>query len=140
MDHWLVKSEAETYSWEQFCADGKTDWTGVRNFQARNFLREMKPGDRVLYYHSGDQKAIVGTAEVTGTAFADPTAEEGDWSAVALEPRQPVKNPVTLKAIKGDPQFAEMGLIKRSRLSVMPVSKEHYAAILKLGRESHPPS
>lgn len=133
MNHWLVKSEAETYSWEQFCAERKTEWTGVRNFQARNFLREMKPGDRVLYYHSGDQKAIVGTAEVTGEAFADPTAQEGDWSAVELEPRRPVKHPVTLKAIKADPQFAEIGLIKRSRLSVMPILKEHYAAILKLG-------
>ncbi len=133
MKHWLVKSEAGTYSWEQFCVDQKTDWTGVRNFQARNFLREMKPGDRVLYYHSGEQKAVVGTAEVTGTAFVDPTSGEGDWSAVELEPRKPLKNPVTLKAIKADAQFGEIGLIKRSRLSVMPVSREHYAAIVKLG-------
>lgn len=136
MNHWLVKSEAETYSWEQFCSDGRTDWTGVRNFQARNFLREMKPGDRVLYYHSGDQKAIVGTAEVTGAASADATAKEGDWSAVELEPRQPVKHPVTLKAIKEDPQFAEIALVKRSRLSVMPIAKEHYAAILKMGKSA----
>lgn len=133
MKHWLVKSEAATYSWEKFCAEGKTDWTGVRNFQARNFLREMQPGDKVLYYHSGEQKAVVGTAEVTAPAFADPTAEEGDWSAVELEPRKAVKTPVTLKAIKADPAFAGIGLVNRSRLSVMPISKEHYAAILKLG-------
>lgn len=136
MNHWLVKSEAETYSWEQFCADGRTDWTGVRNFQARNFLRAMQPGDQVLYYHSGEQKAVVGTAEVTGKAFLDPTAGEGDWSAVELEPRQPLRRPVTLKAIKGDPRFTEIGLVKRSRLSVMPVSEAHYQAILEMGSGS----
>ena len=133
MKHWLVKSEPGAYSWAHLNADGETDWTGVRNFQARNFLREMQPGDRVLYYHSGEDKAVVGTAEVTSAAFADATAQEGDWSAVKLKPRKAFKTPVTLKTIKADPQFADIGLIRRSRLSVMPISKEHYASILKLG-------
>jgi predicted RNA-binding protein with PUA-like domain len=100
--YWLVKQEPTAYSWDQFVADGKTDWTGVRNFQARNNLRSMKLGDSVLYYHSVNGKAVVGIAKVTKEAFRDPTAAEGDWSAVELMPVRPVDPPVKLDQIKKD--------------------------------------
>src|SRR4051794_14268568 len=99
MNYWLVKQEPNSYSFEDFRNEGKTDWTGVRNYTARNNLRSMSKGDRVFYYHSGDEKAVVGLGTVTKTFFADPTATEGDWSAVELEAGKPLKNPVTLAAI-----------------------------------------
>ena len=101
--HWLVKQEPTAYSWATFVQDKKTEWTGVRNFQARNNLRAMKKGDQVLFYHSVLNPSVVGVAEVVETAYPDPTATEGDWSCVVLKPCHELKHPVTLAAIKADP-------------------------------------
>ena len=135
MNHWLVKSEPETYGWQQFVADKKTDWTGVRNYQARNFLRAMKTGDKVLYYHSGKEKAVVGTATVSRAAFPDPTAGPSDenWSAVELRPAHPLPAPVPLAIIRADPKLSKMWLLTHSRLSVQPVTREEYAHIVQAG-------
>ncbi|BET68480.1 EVE domain-containing protein [Opitutales bacterium ASA1] len=134
MNHWLVKQEPDTYSWEDFVADGRTTWDGVRNFQARNNLRAMKRGDSVLFYASVGPKCVMGTAKVGREAFPDPTADEGDWSAVELVVDKTLEHPVTLDAIKARPDLAELPLIRQSRLSVMPLSKAHYDAIVALGR------
>jgi predicted RNA-binding protein with PUA-like domain len=134
MNHWLVKQEPDTYSWDDFVADGRTTWDGVRNFQARNNLRAMKRGDSVLFYASVGPKCVMGTAKVGREAFPDPTADEGDWSAVELVVDKAFKHPVTLDAIKARPDLAELPLIRQSRLSVMPLSKTHYDAIVALGR------
>ena len=130
--YWLVKQEPTAYSWEQFAADGKTDWTGVRNFQARNNLRSMKLGDSVFYYHSVNGKAVVGIAKVTKEAFRDPTAAEGDWSAVELTPVKPVDPPVTIDQIKAETRLLDMPLLKNSRLSVMKLAKYQFDTILEL--------
>lgn len=108
MNHWLVKSEPVAYSWAQFVKDSKTAWTGVRNFQARNHLRAMKRGAPVFYYHSGEEKQIVGLAGVTKEAYPDPTAKEGDWSCVDLVPVKPLAKPVALAAIKADKTLREI--------------------------------
>jgi predicted RNA-binding protein with PUA-like domain len=129
---WLVKQEPTAYSWSQFVADGKTDWTGVRNFQARNNLRSMKLGDEVLFYHSVNGKAVVGVARVTKEAFADPTAADGDWSSVELKPQRAVTPPVTLDQIKAEAKLQGVPLLKQARLSVMPLTKEEFQGILKL--------
>lgn len=134
MNHWLVKQEPSAYSWEDFQRDGKTSWTGVRNFQARNHLRSMAPGDRVLFYHSVTGKAVVGIAEVARAAYPDPTAPHGDWSCVDLIPLKPLKRPVTLEQIKSTPSLAQVGLLRQSRLSVMPLTKPEYSAILNLAK------
>jgi predicted RNA-binding protein with PUA-like domain len=130
--YWLVKQEPTAYSWEQFAADGKTDWTGVRNFQARNNLRSMRLGDSVFYYHSVNGKAVVGIAKVTKEAFRDPTAAEGDWSAVELTPVKPVDPPVTIDQIKAETRLIDMPLLKNSRLSVMKLTKYQFDTILEL--------
>jgi predicted RNA-binding protein with PUA-like domain len=134
MNHWLVKQEPSAYSWEDFQRDGKTSWTGVRNFQARNHLRSMALGDRVLFYHSVTGKAIVGVAKVVRSAYPDPTATEGDWSCVDLAPLNPLKYPVTLEQVKTAPSLAQVGLLRQSRLSVMPLTKAEYSAILDLSK------
>ena len=126
----MVKQEPTAYSWDQFVADGKTDWTGVRNFQARNNLRSMKAGDQVLYYHSVNGKAVVGIAVVSREAFPDPTATSGDWSAVEIQPVRPVKPPVTLDQIKSDPALAQIPLLRQSRLSVMSLSQNEFEGVL----------
>lgn len=131
---WLVKQEPEAYSWSTFVKDGSTIWSGVRNFAARLHLRAMKQGDYVFFYHSVSEKQIVGIARITREAFPDPTADEGDWSAVELAPVKALAVPVTLEAIKNDPLFAQMGLIKQSRLSVMPVTPEQAKQILLLSK------
>ena len=113
-------------------ADGKTAWTGVRNFQARNNLKAMRKNDRVFYYHSVEQKAVVGIAAVTVEAYPDPTLTEGDWVCVDLVPVKPLRNPVTLEQIKASKVLAAMSLIKNSRLSVMPVTAREFEEILKL--------
>ena len=128
--YWLGKQEPTAYSWDQFVADGKTDWTGVRNFQARNNLRSMKAGDQVLYYHSVNGKAVVGIAVVSREAFPDPTATSGDWSAVEIQPVRPVKPPVTLDQIKSDPALAQIPLLRQSRLSVMSLSQNEFEGVL----------
>ena len=132
MKYWLVKQEPAAYPWSQFVAESRTDWTGVRNFQARNFLREMAAGDAVLYYHSVTEKCVVGIATVSREAFPDPTAEEGDWSAVELRPREALLNPVSLAAIRDDPRLSNLPLLRQSRLSVVSVTKAEYDAILHL--------
>ena len=132
--YWLVKQEPTAYSWDQFTADGKTDWTGVRNFQARNNLRSMKLGDPVFYYHSVNGKAVVGIAEVTKEAFRDPTAAEGDWSAVELTAVKSVEPPVKIDRIKEESRLSEMPLLKNSRLSVMQLTKEQFDTVLELAK------
>jgi predicted RNA-binding protein with PUA-like domain len=132
--YWLVKQEPTTYSWGQFVDDGKTEWTGVRNFQARNNLRAMKLGDHVFYYHSVNGKAIVGIAEVTKEAFRDPTATAGEWWAVELAPVRPIEQPITLAQIKSDPRLANMPLLKNPRLSVQPVTRFEFETILELAK------
>jgi len=130
--HWMVKSEPAAYSWDQFTKDGHAAWTGVRNFQARNNLRTMKTGDLVLFYHSVTGKEVVGIAKVAREAYPDPTADEPGWDCVDLVAAKPLKTPVTLAAIKAAPTLKEIALLKQSRLSVMPLTAEEYAAILKL--------
>src|SRR5438552_7806505 len=120
---WMLKQEPETYSWDDFMRDGRTDWTGVRNFQARNNLKQMKAGDRVLFYHSGSGKCVVGIAEVAKAAYPDPTADDPQWVAVDLEPAKPLKESVTLDAIKSNQKLSNMSLLRQSRLSVMPLTK-----------------
>jgi len=122
--YWLAKSEPESYSWEMLVKDGSTAWTGVRNFQARNNLRAMKKGDVIFFYHSNVGKEIVGLAKVTKEAYTDPTADEGDWSAVDLAPVKPVKKPITLEQMKSDPILKNMALVRNSRISVTPVTPE----------------
>lgn len=130
--HWLVKQEPESYAWAQFVSDGKTSWTGVRNFLARNHLRAMKRGDLVLYYHSVSEKQVVGIATVDREAYADPTAEDGDWSCVDLKPLKPLRSPVTLEQLKADPATNKMAFIRQSRLSVSPLTEAEYHRVLVL--------
>ena len=132
--YWLMKSEPFKYSFAQLVRDGHTMWDGVRNFEARNNLRGMKAGDLVLFYHSNEGKAIVGVARIKREAYADPTAPGEDWSVVDIEPLSPVKLPVSLEAIRGEPDLAEIALLKKSRLSVVPISKPHFDRILKMGK------
>lgn len=132
MNYWLVKQEPESYSWSDFVKDGRTAWTGVRNFAARLNLRAMKKGDLVFYYHSNTGKEIVGLARVAKEAYPDPSATEGDWSCIDLTPEKPLKNPISLDVMKKDKILKEMKLVKVSRLSVSPVSKEQYDRIIQL--------
>jgi predicted RNA-binding protein with PUA-like domain len=130
--HWLVKSEPSAYAWEDLVKDGKTAWTGVRNFQARNNLRAMKKGDFVLFYQSVKDPSVRGVTKVVKEAYQDNTATEGDWSCVDLEKVKPLSTPVTLAKVKADPNLSAMALIKQSRLSVMPVTPKEYDRILEL--------
>jgi predicted RNA-binding protein with PUA-like domain len=130
---WMAKSEPETYSWDDFVRDGRTDWTGVRNFQARNNLRQMKIGDRVLFYHSGTGKCVVGIAEVAKAAYPDPTADDPQWVAVDLKPLKPLKVEVQLAAIRYNPKLSNLPLIRQSQLSVMPLTKEEFDVIVAMG-------
>ena len=134
--YWMVKQEPTAYSWEQFMKDGKTAWTGVRNFQARINLRAMKTGDEVLFYHSVVGKEVVGIAKITREAYADPTATEGDWVCVDLAPHKSLRRPVTLTQIKGEPSLKNMWLLKQSRLSVTPLTPEEFKTIVELGKGS----
>jgi len=127
---WLVKQEPETYSWADFVRDGRTDWTGVRSFQARNNLRQMKVGDRVLFYHSGTGKCVVGIAEVAESAYPDPTADDPQWVAVDLKPVKPLNEIVPLASIRYNAKLGNLPLIRQSQLSVMPLSKEEFETIL----------
>jgi predicted RNA-binding protein with PUA-like domain len=131
--YWMVKQEPETYSWTDFVKDGRTDWSGVRNYQARNNLREMKAGDRVLFYHSGKEKAVVGLAEVVKAAYPDPTATDAQWVAVDLKPVKALKNPVPLAAIRYDKRLSQLPLIRQSQLSVMSLTKDEFDIIVATG-------
>jgi len=133
MAYWLVKSEPDSFSWEQQVKNGVEPWTGVRNFTARGNLKEMKNGDRAFFYHSGAGKDIVGVVEVVREAYPDPTAEEGSWVCVDVKAVGPMPKPVTLAALKADKRFAEMPLVRLSRLSVSPVSPEHWKLICGMG-------
>ncbi len=134
MNHWLVKSEPETYSWDDFVRDKKTDWTGVRNYAARLHLKAMAAGDEVYFYHSGESKSIVGLAKVTKTAFPDKTADEDGWVAVELAAVKPLAKPVTLAQVKAEPALKDMKLVRESRLSVSPVKPAEFALIMKLAK------
>jgi predicted RNA-binding protein with PUA-like domain len=129
---WLVKQEPADYAWAEFVKEGRTAWTGVRNFQARNNLRAMKPGDLAFYYHSGDDKQIVGVARIVRAAYPDPTATEGDWSAVELVPLKPVTRPLALADLKADAALKNMAFVRQSRLSVSPVTADEAARLLAL--------
>lgn len=132
---WLVKSEPSVYAFSALVKDKKTVWDGVRNFEARNNLRAMKKGDLVLYYHSNEGKAVVGVAKVLKEAYPDASADDGgDWCVVDLGPVAPLAEPVTLEAIKKSPKLAKLGLVTRPRLSVMPVTKAEFDAVLALGK------
>ena len=129
---WLVKQEPSSYSWSNFVAEGETAWTGVRNYTARNNLRKMRNGDEVLFYHSGEEKAVVGIARVTRPAYPDTTAKEGDWSAVDLAPIKSLIQPVTLRQIKNEPRLRQIPLVRQSRLSVMSIGKAEFGEIVKM--------
>ena len=131
--YWLVKSEPEAYAYSDLLRDGQTDWTGVRNNAARLHLKAMQPGDRVLFYESVTTKAVVGRAEVVRAAFPDATATEGAWVAVGLRAAGALPQPVTLAAIKADPAFAQLPLLRQSRLSVMPLRRADYDRLVRLG-------
>ena len=133
MAHWLVKSEPDTWSWDQHVKKGNDAWTGVRNHQAKAHLKNMKKGDTVFFYHSGDGKEIVGVSEVTKEAYPDATDKTGVFVCVDLKAVEPLKSPVTLAAIKADKKFADMVLVNNSRLSVQPVTAAEWSAIRKLG-------
>jgi predicted RNA-binding protein with PUA-like domain len=130
---WLVKQEPGSYSWSDLIAEGQTAWTGVRNYAARNNLRKMRNGDEVLFYHSGDDKAVIGIATVTRQAYPDPTAKEGDWSAVDLAPVKSLRRSVSLREIKDNRRLKDILLIRQSRLSVMPLAKSEFREIVKMG-------
>jgi predicted RNA-binding protein with PUA-like domain len=132
--YWLVKQEPTAYSWDQFVRDKGTSWEGVRNYQARNNLKAMKTGDRVLYYHSVEGQAVVGIAEVAREAYQDATTKDERWVAVDLVPVAPLAKPVTLEAIKGVPALKDIPLLRQGRLSVMPLAKDAFDTIVKMGR------
>jgi predicted RNA-binding protein with PUA-like domain len=133
MHYWLVKSEPETFSWADLVRDGHACWDGVRNFQARNNLQQMQPGDLVLFYHSVSEKAVVGIAKVNKAAYPDPTIDDAKWVAVDLVPFRDFKDPVTLEQIKQDKRLENIGLLRQSRLSVMPLKPEEFDVLLALG-------
>jgi len=136
MNYWLVKSEPEAYSWADFTCDAGTDWTGVRNYQARNNLQGMQPGDLVLFYHSVTEKAVVGVAIVHAAAAPDATAEAGSpWVAVHLRPHEALARPVPLAALKAEARLSQLALLRQSRLSVTPVRPEEFDLVLELGAE-----
>jgi predicted RNA-binding protein with PUA-like domain len=132
---WLVKQEPSSYSWSDFVEEGQTSWTGVRNYTARNNLRKMQKDDEVLFYHSGDDKTVVGIAKVIRTAYPDSTAKEGDWSTVDLAPVKPLHRPVTLREIKSHRPLKEIALVRQSRLSVMPLAQPEFREIVKMGTD-----
>jgi len=133
MNYWLVKQEPGSYSFADFTKEKKTDWTGVRNYTARNNLKGMKKGDKVFYYHSGDGKEVVGLATVSKPFFPDPTATDGDWVAVELQAGKAIKNPVSLGSIKANPKLKDIALVRLSRLSVVPLTEDEFNEILRMG-------
>ena len=131
-NYWLVKSEPDAYSWDDLVAEGKTSWTGVRNFTARNNLRAMRKGDLVAFYHSVTDKQIVGIAKVDKKAYPDPTAKEGDWTTVDLAPIKPLRSPVTLDQIKARRRLKNISLARQSRLSVHALTAAEFREIVQL--------
>jgi predicted RNA-binding protein with PUA-like domain len=137
---WMVKQEPTSYAWSAFVADGRAAWTGVRNYQARNNLRAMRKGDLVFYYHSVVGKEVVGVAKVTAEAYPDPTAKEGDWSCVDLAPVRALPAPVTLEQIKANAKLRDIGLVRLSRLSVIPLTQGEFHEIERMAGEGTPQS
>ncbi len=135
---WLIKSEPEAYAYAQLVKDGKTAWTGVRNYTARNNLRAMKVGDLALYYHSNTDKAVVGVARVVKAAYAEDT-DEGEWSAVDFAPASALSTPVTLAAMREHPSLSAMVMWKQGRLSVVPVTPAEFDVVVALGGAAHAP-
>lgn len=133
MNYWLVKSEPEKYSWADLIKDGRTSWTGVRNFQARNNLQQMKVGDLVLFYHSVSERAVVGIAKVDREAYPDPTSDDTQWLTVDLVAARDFRDPVSLDQIKKDSRLQNIPLLRQSRLSVMPLQAEEFEVLLSLG-------
>jgi len=133
MAHWLVKSEPSVYSWDNMVADKRTHWNGVRNFQAAANLKAMKVGDTCFFYHSNEEKAVVGVVEIAKTYYPDPSDETGKFGMVDVKAHKKLKKPVTLATIKADPELAELALVRQSRLSVMPIDAKAWAKIVKLG-------
>ncbi len=132
MNYWLVKTEPETFSWDDLVSKGTSMWDGVRNFQARNNLQKMQKGDLLLFYHSGKNPGIVAIAEVIKEYYPDPTATEGNWSVVDVKPLRPLKRFTSLQEIKQTPELKDMVLVKNTRLSVQPVKEEEYKIILEM--------
>lgn len=133
MKHWLVKSEPFKYSWDKFNAEGRTFWDGVRNYQARNNLRDMREGDLVLWYHSNEGKNVVGIAKVVKEAYQDPTTDDKNWVVVDLVPVQALDKPVTLEQIKAEESLKDISLVRQGRLSVMPLKATEFDKILEMG-------
>ena len=133
MNYWLVKQEPSTYSFDDFQREKKTDWTGVRNYQARNFLRDMRKGDEVLFYHSGDEKSVVGSCTVSKTAFPDPTSDDEAWIAVELKAGKKLNKPVPLSAIKTEQTLKDILLVRNGRISVMSLAKPEFDRIVEMG-------
>jgi predicted RNA-binding protein with PUA-like domain len=133
MAHWLVKSEPSVYSWDNMVADKRTHWNGVRNFQAAANLKAMKVGDTCFFYHSNEEKAVVGVVEIAKTYYPDPSDETGKFGMVDVKAHKKLKKPVTLATIKADPELADLALVRQSRLSVMPIDAKAWAKIVKLG-------
>ncbi len=136
--YFLVKSEPFKYAFATLCEQGRTMWDGVRNFEARNNLRSMRVGDLLLFYHSNEGKAVVGVAKVVREAYPDPTAPGEDWSVVDVAPVCPLRSPVTLTMIRDEPRLADIQLLRRSRLSVVPVTAEEFAVVMELGKTKLP--
>lgn len=135
INHWLVKSEPHKYSWDDLNKDGSTFWDGVRNYEARNNLREMKKGDLLLYYHSNEGKEIVGIAKVIKEGYQDPTTDDDRWVAVDIEPYKTLKNPVSLKTLKTTPELQNMKMVRQGRISVSPVTVEEFDKILEISEQ-----
>lgn len=132
MQYWILRSEPDAYSWEDLVRDGATEWNGVRNYTARNFLKEMQPGDRALFYHSNTEKAAVGVMEITRAW--QPDGDDGKWASVAVKPVEKLAKPVTLAEIKAEPRLAHLEMVRQSRLSVTPVRDTEWAVLLEMGQ------
>lgn len=135
MNYWLVKSEPSEYSWQQFIKDGRTHWDGVRNYQARNNLKDMKVGDLVLFYHSVKAKEVVGIARVIREHYPDPTTDDDRWVVTDMVPVEELAQPVSLDMIKKDPRLENIALVRQARLSVMPLKREAFDAIVEMGNQ-----
>lgn len=134
MAYWLIKTVPEVFSWDMLAEKGKTRWDGVRNYQARNYLREMKPGDLTFIYHQGDEAGIVGVAKIVSEAYDDPTTEEGNWSVIDVEPVIKLTRPVSLDEIRYTPVLNVLQLINQPRLSVMPVTEPQWELAMRIGK------
>jgi predicted RNA-binding protein with PUA-like domain len=131
MAYWLLRSEPDAYSWDNLVRDGATEWNGVRNYTARNFLKDMQPGDRAFFYHSNTEKAVVGVMEITRAW--QPDGDDGKWASVAVKPVEKLKKPVPLPDIKAEPRLKELEMLRQSRLSVTPVRDQEWAVLLEMG-------